>query len=651
MANEQIFQFTLGPVQGFVAQARRTRDFWAGSFILSWLSATAIACIKAQGGQIKFPVPDASYLDCLHGDLDADTVLPQQGSIPNRFMATTAQVPRSFRPELVSETVQVAWQALADCVWNNDLAEQASPHTRIIWDRQIRHFWEISWVLSDGLQANLLDRRKNWRNPVSPAEPGHKCMMMDGWQELSGVTETNAQQVNSFWKRLANSGATGIERDLRESEQLCAMAFIKRRFAHHFHEIKFAMPEGLGELHGWRVPNAVPSVAFLAAAPWLARVIERAPPEAFAAFHDQARELTGNYTEAAHVHDGLFDIDIRCVKQAAEKSKSFKRKWAGLDGQLYFPTALQNPRIFEDQPQAMRVLNHLRILSESAGINVPPSPYYAILLMDGDQLGQHMGDERKQTPISEALNGFTHDAGNIVRTHNGFLVYAGGDDVLALLPLEDALPAAAALQACYREQFRVQSRKTGITINSTLSGAIEFVHFRTPLVRVLQDAHQLLDDVAKDQTGRDAIAVRVWKPSGPALQWSMPWSKALDANGQVKITALAEEFACQDQQQNGERFSSRFFFRIKQLIDKFPSASEPVLEKLLLAEYRHSYGGLDGGTVEQWEKLQNLLNQCWQWQRQEAGGTLEKRLDQPCNPHTPLLIRFLARKGLEKNSR
>ena len=35
----QTFQFTLGPVQGFVAQARRTRDFWAGSFILSWLSS------------------------------------------------------------------------------------------------------------------------------------------------------------------------------------------------------------------------------------------------------------------------------------------------------------------------------------------------------------------------------------------------------------------------------------------------------------------------------------------------------------------------------------------------------------------------------------------------------------------------------------
>ena len=62
----QTFQFTLGPVQGFVAQARRTRDFWAGSFILSWLSSVAIASIQKQGGTVEFPVPDAAYLRHLY---------------------------------------------------------------------------------------------------------------------------------------------------------------------------------------------------------------------------------------------------------------------------------------------------------------------------------------------------------------------------------------------------------------------------------------------------------------------------------------------------------------------------------------------------------------------------------------------------------
>ena len=93
MQNTLIFQFTLGPVQGFVAQARRTRDFWAGSFILSWLSSVAIAAIQRQGGRVVFPVPDEAYLRHLYNQASEQDLPPQQGSIPNRFRATTAQVP------------------------------------------------------------------------------------------------------------------------------------------------------------------------------------------------------------------------------------------------------------------------------------------------------------------------------------------------------------------------------------------------------------------------------------------------------------------------------------------------------------------------------------------------------------------------------
>ena len=650
----QIFQFTLGPVQGFVAQARRTRDFWAGSFILSWLSSAAIACIKKQGGTIQFPVPEAGYLRTLYREAGANPPYPQQGSIPNRFMATTAEVPAGFHPEWVTQTVQAAWRALADTVWDNDLQSVADTQTRAIWKRQVDNFWEISWVLSDGNQPSLLDRRKNWRSPVPPEEPGHKCMMMDGWQELSGVTRTSMQEVNAFWKKVAANGQPGMTSDLGEGEQLCAMAFIKRRFSRYFHDVSVGMPGMPGTLYGWKVPDAVPSVAFLAAAPWLAKVIEKAPVESFEAFHDAARHLA-SYTEAAHIHgDTAFAIDVRCVKEAAasrQKADGFRRLWAGLDGQVYFPTALENPRIFADQAAAKKVLHQLRQLRDAAGVADLPSPYYAILLMDGDQLGKHMGDNNKQTPISEALNAFTAGAGSIVREHNGFLIYAGGDDVLALLPLDDALPAAAALQQFYKEQFAKYSVK-GKPIDSTLSGAIEFVHFRTPLTQVLQDAHKLLDDVAKDETGRNAIAVRVWKPSGMALQWAMPWEKALDEAGQVKVAQVAQAFAAQAGQQEGARFSNKFFFRAKQVLERFNTDDADTLEKLLRVEYLHSWGnlekfsGLDQDTLTR--HLHELLDQCWQYQRPEPGKEAKKRQKEPINPDAALLVRFLAQKGLEK---
>lgn len=78
---DQYFHFTLGPVQGFVAQARRTRDFWAGSFLLSWLSAVAMQAVIKQQGEIIFPKVSDDYLDWLENKGKSGTE-PQQGCVP-----------------------------------------------------------------------------------------------------------------------------------------------------------------------------------------------------------------------------------------------------------------------------------------------------------------------------------------------------------------------------------------------------------------------------------------------------------------------------------------------------------------------------------------------------------------------------------------
>lgn len=57
---DQYFHITLGPVQGFVSQARRTRDFWAGSFLLSWLAAVAI---KSSRKRVRY----FAHADYRHG--------------------------------------------------------------------------------------------------------------------------------------------------------------------------------------------------------------------------------------------------------------------------------------------------------------------------------------------------------------------------------------------------------------------------------------------------------------------------------------------------------------------------------------------------------------------------------------------------------
>jgi len=132
---KRYFHFTLGPVQGFVAQARRTRDFWAGSFLLSWLAGIAMNSVKNQNGEIIFPLPD-------NQDEKSE---PHQGNIPNRFKA---EVKQDFDPEEVVNEVKSAWLKLAELVWKEDLAEFCTedPIHRQIWNRQINNLLEISYV-------------------------------------------------------------------------------------------------------------------------------------------------------------------------------------------------------------------------------------------------------------------------------------------------------------------------------------------------------------------------------------------------------------------------------------------------------------------------------------------------------------------------
>jgi CRISPR-associated protein Cmr2 len=658
--NKQYFHFTLGPVQSFVAQARRTRDFWAGSFLLSWLSAVAIKAVEAQEGELLFPKVEDDYLAWLENK--GVKKAPQQGCIPNRFKGGfSAVVPTDFNAKQVVESVQAAWESLAEAVWEHDLSHCSQP-TREIWDRQVKHFWEISWALTDDeKQSNLLDRRKNWRSYLPPEEPGVKCMMMDGWQELSGIETPNVKGLAQFWETLRKSKKSGsLESDLRPSEYLCAIAFIKRRFARVFHDLKAIPMPNDWKLHGWKVNPAVPSVSYMAAAPWLAKVLEVAPEKELAAFHDVAKVLTKNYY-------GEYDTRLDCIDKALFKRADLELVWdvKSLDGDVFFEAALDNKNRHPNQVQAQQVKKALFSLQSAVNKQLEAkkqlklehvSPFYAVLMMDGDSLGSQMSTPEKQTPISNALNHFTHGVINVVEKHSGFLIYAGGDDVLALLPLEFALQCAYGLRQLYLESFKLHGEGK---VTSTLSGAIEYAHIKMPLSKVLGDAHHLLDDIAKDACGRDSIAVRVWKPGGQHLQWAMPWERAVE-NGEVIINRLAEDF----RKTNVETpFSNSFFFNIAERFSMLQSEDDnhetqlaegfdpDKIVQLIAAEYLNS-----GVNLKRQQKftlatakdhIKPLIEQCMPIKRIVKD---DNEIFQPLNYldiDAAHLIRFLVNKGVQ----
>ena len=661
------FHFTLGPVQGFVAQARRTRDFWAGSFILSWLSAVAMRAVIAQNGEIISPKPNENFFAWLEGK--GTELKPRQGKIPNRF---TAKINDDFEPDKIEQSVQKAWYELADLVWQDlDKAiayKTALSKTAEIWNRQVDHFWEISWALTeDNEEFDLLDRRKNLRNHFAPDEFGVKCTVMEGWQELSGTSCPNKKELRKFWQPIQAE----FKRDLAKNEDgvyenLCAIAFIKRRFADCFKKLgaikPIEMPDGW-KLKGWDFKIGVPSVSFMAAIPWLKKVIATEDISQLKNLVSLANELGG----------GNQDVSIQCIKKALE-TKNLVETLQTSDGDVFFENELNNKNKY---PQNKADKMREEVLQKIA---IKPSPFYAILLMDGDSLGSKMGDVTNRTDISAALHAFTNEVSDKVEDNNGFLIYAGGDDVLAILPVPHALQCAADIRQIYQEAFQ---DKDDDVKNSTISAAIEFVHTHTPLTTMLKDAHNLLDDVAKDGCGRNAVAVRVWKRGGKALEWAMPWEIALDKN-QFIVEKLVVQFQNDD-------FSSKFLYKIREHFDLLNPSQEkedetlvriPTVEylnlsiderfkqldfleteqqpftrkdscTLLATDYFNSELIKKLSIADAEDKIAPLLEQCWQIKRiVPDNDTTDKGIEKigflpQTKADAVLLIRFLAKEGMK----
>lgn len=634
------FHFTLGPVQSFVSQARRTRDFWAGSFLLSWLSAVAMQSVLKQkeGNIIDFPAADESFMSWLKGKGAGPE--PTQGSVPNRFKAVVSD---DFEAQRIVKDVQAAWKALADRVFAADIEEHANEETRKIWNRQIAHFWDISWVLTEDKDDNAaLDRRKNWRSYVPPEEAGVKCMMMDGWQELSGIEKPDRENLANFWEPLRQSQPSMLT-DIRESECLCAMAFVKRRFVRHFNDLKVSSMPGGWLLSGWKLPASIPSVAYMAGVHWLEQAIEHADEAVFQAYFDEAVKLTDSL--------GEWESRIHCLQKFKDTKPQFKQ-WTSLDGNVFHASVLANVNTYPDEQQAQKVVQALKTLNthvkeKNPGFT-PASPFYAVLMMDGDSLGKHMSETTKQPIITQGLKLFTDGVKTRVEErHSGFLIYAGGDDVLALLPLEDALQCAADLHKYYEDCFK----NTGIS--TTLSGAIEYAHLKIPLTKVLYDVHHLLDDVAKERSGRDSIAVRVRKPGGSVIEWSQPWENALQGE-QVKINALVDQFR-QDLKAD-DQFSSKFFFKIRERFSLLNPVADDGRDAILnhkngedidlmCMEYLNSGKTTVTTMAQAKERIGTLLDQCRRVRRSPDGKISEEPF---LFADGALLVRFLAQKGIER---
>jgi CRISPR-associated protein Cmr2 len=273
--------------------------------------------------------------------------------------------------------------------------------------------------------------------------------------------------------------------------------------------------------------------------------------------------------------------------------------------------------------------------------------------MDGDRLGKLLqtdGVERED--VSRALSLFTEDIEDKIREKDGVTVYAGGDDVLAMFPMDKAIPAAVMLRNNYREAFvkvfgedRLESLKRKGAMPG-ISAGIVFAHYMVPLSGVITHAHHLLDDVAKEKTGRNSIAIGVWKRSGPDLVWSMPW----DLFGENENDTLLHKLAKQLGEGDERGVSGSFLHKLREQLsgelqfDKNQEENREILTGLIAADYMRATRQVGKEARDKAEEMsRTLLAVCLRSFYKDDGQLVREQM--PLSLDGALLARFLAEKG------
>jgi CRISPR-associated protein Cmr2 len=512
-----LLSISIGPVQDFIATARRSRDLWFGSWLLSELSkAAALAIVQNSGGDLDslvFPAP--ASIDALSPN---DNTL----SVANKIVGAIelAQWDGCASIGEVGQRIKVAVDARLEDIKGKAYSQHSIPgpqfHSRVA-DLQVEDLVEFIWTavpFEDGtrdyraaraLSEQLLAARKVTRN-FAKVQWGDTVPK----SSLDGQRESVIDE--SAFKRVLRKGKWEYERTdyefrrdygVRPGERLCGIGLLKR--------------------HGQRgQDNRIFSTSHVAAQPILEKLDK---PE----------------------HEGFLKSYIEALRGAGANLEDHSRApvehpiFGRYDGHLLFKERLKEFVEPEKLASVQEALNHF---FKQTGLP-RPNPYYALLLADGDRMGKAIDGLTTQADhrrLSGLLADFASSVPNIVRKHMGSLIYAGGDDVLAFVPLHTALNCARELAVDFNQRFdkKFPIDEDGEINYPTLSAGIAVAHHLEPL----QDALTLARDAekkAKGIPGKNALAVIVDKRSGASRAVADTWAN-IDGRLQTFI-----EWHCADQ--------------------------------------------------------------------------------------------------------
>ncbi len=477
-----LLALSLGPVQEFIAAARKTRDLWFGSELLSRTARAAALALSDAGATLIFPAPDG---------LRDDAYAPVPNKIVAVIHADPAALARQARGAAQTYLEQQRDGALS-AVRERDAMRDINTS---LLDAQLAHFLEFyaAWWPFDG-EADYDDARQK----ADALLAGRKAL-----RDFAPAAGRDGLG-DGVPKSLLDGGRKAVIRTdrLRRDEQ--GLKVLRRL------DIKGAeLLDGISLVKRLAPKRRFVSVSRIAADPLIRRLAATDKPgldELIRRASDLERQgsslvQTIDPQEPGLARFGLFPFDT----------------------ELFYDDGANDKEARDDEKdRGKEFYKRLRDVCKGLGISDPP-PYLAILVADGDRVGAtigKLGTRERHIAFSQAGSAFARTAGEVVARHNGALVYGGGDDVLAFLPLDMALQCAGALRATFADTMA----PLGLDKETpTLSVGIAIGHFNEPL-RDLLEWGRAAEHAAKRTRDTLAVALHTRAAGAADVTVAGPWT-------------------------------------------------------------------------------------------------------------------------------